>query len=263
MANASAPSPTRFKTLSRGAGRSFRMILCLFLLLFVLPLASHALYFRWQNWADTWSSADWSATGLLPDPRSVPEATVHVMAARTGRWRGIFADHCWIVLKPEGATRYRRYDVVGWGTPLRADHRPPDGRWFGNAPRIVAQLSGAEAAAAIPKIEAAVRDYPFAGYGDYVAWPGPNSNSFVAHALAAAQLPVALPPTAIGKDFRESAWWLGRTALGGVGIQFGNWLHLSAGWRDGIQLGFLGAIAGVDFLRPALILPGWGRLGVP
>lgn len=245
------------------AGRSFRMVLLAFLLLFVLPLATHALYVQTQDRAESWSKADWSASGLLPDPATQPEAMVYVLAARTGRWRGIFADHCWIVVKPAGASSYRRFDVVGWGMPVRVNHRPPDGRWYGNTPRIVARFSGAEASRAIPAIEAAVRAYPFSRAGDYAAWPGPNSNSFVAYAVAAAQLPVALPPTAIGRDFREDTFWIGRTVLGGVGLQVGNWLKLSAGWRDGIEIGFMGAIAGVDLLQPALILPGWGRLGNP
>ncbi|MGL4812560.1 MAG: DUF3750 domain-containing protein [Beijerinckiaceae bacterium] len=243
--------------------RRIRWAALLFALLFLLPLATHALWFRAQGWAANWSHADWSATGILPPPASIQEATVHVMAARTGRWRGIFADHCWIVVKPAGASAYRRYDVVGWGMPVRIDHRPPDGRWYGNAPRIIAAVQGEAAARAIPQIEAAIRTYPYARAGDYAPWPGPNSNSFVAHALAAVpELAVKLPGTAIGKDFQPDAFWWGRTTLGGVGIQAGNWLRVSAGWRDGLEFGLFGAVLGVEWIRPALVLPGWGRIGL-
>ena len=39
--------------------------------------------------------------------------------------------------------------------------------------------------AAIPRMEAAVKAYPFADDGSYRLWPGPNSNTFVATVLRA------------------------------------------------------------------------------
>jgi hypothetical protein len=36
---------------------------------------------------------------------------------------------------------------------------------------------------------------------------------------------------------------------------------LTVGWVEGIEVNILGAVAGVDFRRPALKLPGLGRLG--
>ena len=54
----------------------------------------------------------------------------------------------------------------------------------------------------LARIEAAVASYPYADR--YTAWPGPNSNSFVAHVLRAVpELKVDLPSTAIGKDYVE------------------------------------------------------------
>ena len=44
---------------------------------------------------------------------------MRVFAARTVRWRGIFAVHCWIVFKERGATPYSRYDYTAWGEPIR------------------------------------------------------------------------------------------------------------------------------------------------
>ena len=37
----------------------------------------------------------------------------------------------------------------------------------------------------IPKIRAAIEGYQLRSYGDYRAWPGPNSNTFVTAVLAA------------------------------------------------------------------------------
>ena len=116
-------------------------------------------------------------------------------AARTGRWKGIFAVHSWIVLKPENAKSYTRYDLTGFGRPLHVDGWAPDARWFGNTPQVIADIRGPAAALAIPKIRAAILAYPFAGLGDYRLWPGPNSNTFVANVLRAApELDIALPP---------------------------------------------------------------------
>ena len=64
-----------------------------------------------------------------------------------------------------------------------------------------------------PEIEAAIQGYRYAKLGDYRVWPGPNSNTFVATALAAApELEIALPPDAIGKDFRIDGSIFGLTA---------------------------------------------------
>ncbi len=123
-------------------------------------------------------SADWSSTGMLPAAASVPEAKVMLLAARVGRWRGIFAEHCWVLIKDRNG-EWERYDVVGWGQPVRRNHRVPDGRWYGNAPRIFAEASGAEAEAMIPAIRSAIASYPWRRNGEYRVWPGPNSNSFI------------------------------------------------------------------------------------
>jgi hypothetical protein len=44
-----------------------------------------------------------------------------LLAARTVRWRGIFAVHTWIVVKKRGASRYTPYDYTAWGEPIRVD----------------------------------------------------------------------------------------------------------------------------------------------
>src|ERR671913_2287678 len=101
--------------------------------LFILPLGSHALWWAMRDdVAPSWRAADWSSAKLLPEAASAPEPIVAIYAARVGRWRGIFAHHSWIVVKEAGGRRYTRYDKVGWGSPVRTDGWPPDGRWFGN-----------------------------------------------------------------------------------------------------------------------------------
>jgi hypothetical protein len=57
-----------------------------------------------------------------------------LLAARTVRWRGIFAVHTWIVVKKRSASRYSPYDYTAWGEPIRVDGFAADGRWFGALP---------------------------------------------------------------------------------------------------------------------------------
>src|SRR3546814_9271983 len=112
--------------------------------------------------------------------------------------------HTWIVTKPAEDDAYTRWDVVGWGggRVVRRDYASPDAMWYGHHPRLLVDLRGPEAAALIPAIEAAVESYPHADR--YRSWPGPNSNTFVAHVgRSVPGLRLDLPPTAIGKDFRS------------------------------------------------------------
>ncbi len=39
-------------------------------------------------------------------------------------------------------------------------------------------------------------------------------------------------------------------------------LGVKLGWVEGVEFNFLGLVAGLDLRRPALKLPGFGRLGV-
>ena len=60
-----------------------------------------------------WYEARRDPSGLAPDPASTPEAVIQVYAARAVSWRGVFAVHTWFALKPTGAERYTRYEVLG------------------------------------------------------------------------------------------------------------------------------------------------------
>ena len=153
--------------------------------------------------------------------------------------------------------------MVGWGNPVRADNWPPDGRWYGNTPVAIADISGAQAEAIIPKIEAAVRDYGYAHAGDYRVWPGPNSNSFTAAVLRAVpELQVALPPNAVGRDYR-GVFYAGLTdSRTGIELNVLGIAALKIGWVEGVEVDLLGLVAGLDLRHPGIKLPGYGRIGV-
>lgn len=240
-----------------------KSIVLALLLLFLLPVAARATLFAFEERPRSWRDADWSSTGSLPRASAFPEARVLVFSSRTGGWKGVVAVHSWIVVKRENAKDWTRYDVVGWGNPVRINGWAPDGRWYGTAPTIVADIKGNAAQALIPKIEATVQSYRFSNTGDYRVWPGPNSNTFVAAVLRAIpEIETTLPSNAIGRDFRPDPY-LGWSDSG-TGIEASLWgvLGVKVGWVEGFELNMLGLVAGLDLRRPALKLPAFGRLGL-
>jgi hypothetical protein len=241
-----------------------KICLLLFVLLWLVPLGISALRYAIDGTGAMWQVADRSSIGVLPPASRNPAAVVRVFAAQTVRWRGIFATHCWIVFKLEGARGYTRYDYTAWGEPIRMNGFEPDGRWFGRAPQIVFAADGDAASALIPRMQAAIAAYAYRNEGDYHAWPGPNSNTFVAAVLdAVPEIHAALPPTAIGKDYPYDGAWLRRTGSGtGFRVNFGGYAGITLGWVEGIEINILGGVAGIDFRHPAIKLPGLGRLGM-
>lgn len=241
-----------------------RTVLLLFVVAYLVPLAVSAGLYRWRGLGDGWQTADRSSAGLLAPAAAKPDATVRIFAARTVRWRGIFASHCWIVFKPAGAARYTRYDYTAWGNPIRVNGFEADGRWFGAVPELVFAADGDTAAALIPGIEAAIAAYAWHNLGDYRAWPGPNSNTFIAAVIDAVPgLAATLPATAIGKDYPYDGRWVRRTpSHTGVTATLGGYVSLTVGWVEGVELSIAGAVAGFDVRRPAVKLPGLGRIGM-
>ena len=95
--------------------------------------------------------------------------------------------------------------------------------------------------------------------------PGPTQTlSFKPLLDAVPELKTVLPPTAIGKDYPYHGVWFGLTASRtGMFVSLGGYLGLTIGWIEGIELNFFGGVLGFDIRRPAVKLPGLGRLGVP
>jgi hypothetical protein len=247
------------------ARRSNRRKLIMFVIfaLFLAPILARAAIYSLGNGPRSWRDADWSSTGALPPADQFEPARLVVFTGTTGGWKGVFAVHSWIVLKAKNAREWTRYDVVGWGNPVRTNGWPADGRWFGNKPVAIADVSGAEAERLIPKVEAAVKAYTYSHAGDYRIWPGPNSNSFTAAILRAVpELGVSLPPNAIGRDFRDRVY-AGLTDSGtGVELNLHGFAGIKAGWDEGLEVNLLGLVAGLDLRHPGVKLPGFGRIGV-
>ena len=234
------------------------------LVVFALPIAARAGLYAVADHPRSWRDANWSSTHMLAPADTDPQARVLVFAARAGGWKSVFAVHTWVVVKPENATAYTRYDVMGFGQPIRVNMHAPDSYWYGDRPRLVADVRGPRAAAAIPKIEAAVQSYPYATWGSYRVWPGPNSNTFTATLLRAApELAVAMPSEAVGRDFRADGAVVGLTgSRTGVELSIYGLIGAKLGWVEGVEVDFMGLVAGLDVRRPALKIPCFGRLGL-
>ncbi|SDM12473.1 Protein of unknown function [Franzmannia pantelleriensis] len=207
-----------------------------------------------------WSSADRSPAGLAPETSGTP--VVQVYAARAFGWRGAFGVHTWIVTRAEGEEDFRLHHVLSWRRPtVVSGVDTPDRAWFGNPPTLLADYRGEAAAALVPLIDAAIADYP--APDRYRAWPGPNSNSFVAWVMR--EVPgfeVALPVTAVGRDYLFGEWWAPTTSGSGYQLALGGLFGISLARVEGLEITLLGLTFGVDVLRPALKLPGVGRLGM-
>ncbi|ORE90766.1 DUF3750 domain-containing protein [Aurantimonas sp. 22II-16-19i] len=244
--------------------RILKFLMLAIVLVYLLPAAASAALWYVGEHATSWRTADWSSSGLFEPAGKVPEARVYVLSARTGGLKGALSEHSWIVVKESGATSYERWDKVGWGSPVRHNGYPADGRWYSNQPRVVFAATGGAAERLIPKIRAAIATYPFAMRGGYHIFPGPNSNSFVAHVMRQVpEIDVALPPVSVGRDYPTG----GRLAYldpdgRDLHLSLFGYAGLSAGWKNGLEINLLGLVAGVDIRRIGIKVPAFGTFAL-
>jgi hypothetical protein len=244
--------------------RRFRrkLIMLTIVLIFLAPVIARASLYALSNAPLSWRDADWSSSGALPPAAQDNDARLLVFTGTTGGWKGVLSVHSWIVFKRDGDRNWTRYDMVGWGNPLRTNGWAPDGRWYGNAPQVLADVRGPRAEPLIPKVEAAIAGYRYRNAGDYRIWPGPNSNSFTAAVLRAVpELQTTLPPNAVGRDYRDG-FYAGATDSGtGVELNLGGYAGMKLGWVEGVEVNLFGLVAGLDLRHPGVKLPGFGRVG--
>ena len=261
------------------APRALKLALVFVAVVFVLPMSLRAaLILSGYNTPTAHSSeieqADMSSSSLLPDPARHSAARVVIMSAPMSGRRGQFLTHNWVVFKRENATSWSRYEVLGFasrdadgmrngawlGNTPTLNRYSADGFWFGRRPVIIADAEGAAATAIVDRIEVVISGYE-ESYGHYRFWPGPNSNTFVQAILRAApELRAALPPTAIGKDFRPGVYFGLTDSRTGIEAGILGVLGFKIGWVEGLELNLFGFIAGLDVRQPALKLPGFGRI---
>lgn len=217
------------------------------------------------NWATASHSRE---EQLAPDPATTPEAVVQVYGARAFEWRGAFAMHTWVAVKPRHAAQWVSYEVQGWRRPtVRERDGFPDRQWYGQPPQLLGEVRGERAQQAIEKLRSAVRNYPWSQ--TYRIWPGPNSNSFTAWVLRQVpELNIELPALALGKDYLvdsedRAARFLAPTPSGsGYQLSLFGVAGVMLAREEGLEFNLLGLVFGVDPHDGALKLPGWGSVVV-
>ena len=149
---------------------------------------------------------------VAPDPTRHREAVIQVYGANVWGLRGKFAIHTWVAVKPQDASAYTIYQVIGWrlrrtGTAVSVSEGDPARPWFGSEPILLHEVRGDSAAAIVDRVRKAAESYPFAT--EYTMWPGPNSNSFVAWVgLEVPELGLKLPAKAVGQSWMQQNYSL-------------------------------------------------------
>lgn len=155
--------------------------------------------------AKDWRTASRESAGIAPNPAITKDAVLHVYGASAWGWRGWFAIHTWIAAKPANADAYTVYEVIGWrqrrGLPVvRIERDLPDRYWYGERPRLLKEVRGVTADKLIEAVDRAARTYPWPD--TYTAFPGPNSNTFIAWiGRNVPELGLELPFSAIGSGY--------------------------------------------------------------
>jgi hypothetical protein len=197
-------------------------------------------------------------------PLQVPrgdEPMVVVASVGLGEAMNEVGRHSWIAARGPGERRFRRYEIGGGGETDDPFESPcPCSRDAPHASVIAhAIVRGEPATRAIACLE---RETPrYDRDEEYGFWPGPNCNTYVERMARLCAIPVTLPATAYGRDYRGA--FGASTTSEGTGVQVESpVLGAKMGLFEGVEVHVLTLAFGVDLWPPALIVPiGGGRIG--
>jgi Protein of unknown function (DUF3750) len=198
-----------------------------------------------------------TASSVLPSA-----CVVQLRYATLPRCLGAIAVHYWFTVFDPASRQWQRWEV--WQCKnaggksighIHCDLRHPDCGVGGGAYRLAAEWDGG-AARDICAVLARSQEYPH--WDRYRAWPGPNSNTFVAWVLREAGLHHSFDPRAIGRDYMgllgmrlsfRPAYAQVETPVLGVRIS----LHV------GVEVHLFGLTCGLGWSPPEVYTP-FGRV---
>ncbi|MBC8130414.1 MAG: DUF3750 domain-containing protein, partial [Rhizobiaceae bacterium] len=110
----------------------------------------------------------------------------------------------------------------------------------------------------------AIADYPYGGRGGYRIFPGPNSNTFVAHVLRHVPgIAASLSPMAVGRDYpSDGSLAAFDSDRRDVRLSLFGYAGITAGLSSGLEVNLLGLVAGIDPLRLAVTIPAFGTFSL-
>jgi hypothetical protein len=193
------------------------------------------------------------------------EVVVQLRCATVPGGLGLLGVHYWFAVFDPETQRWHRWEVwqqadaggTSWGH-VHKDLMVADANVGGGPVQVRAEWHGTEARALADVV---ARSSEYSDRGRYLAWPGPNSNTYIAWVLRRAGVAADLEPRGLGKDYLGLAGVALSTT--GTGVQAeSTLLGLKVGLRDGVELHILYFTFGLDALRPAVKTP-FGRLGLP
>lgn len=197
-------------------------------------------------------------------PSQIPTKEDWIVAVKSCRlgtspqWYKRFAHHAWIDLKRGDEGQWERLESLGplgiGQTALSPEEARLDRRLEGESVRLLGLVTGEEARRAIDGIDARSKELA-RKYEDYVAWPGPNSNTFVAEvARGVPELAFVFDPNAVGKDY--GGWFDAGLTASRTGVRVDTLpLGVALGLREGVELHVAQLTLGLSFDPPGLSLP--------
>jgi hypothetical protein len=199
----------------------------------------------------------------MPLDQSPAEPVVQLRCGPLPGVLGFIAVHYWFVTFDPDEGHWHRWELwqeanlggTSWGHVHR-DLLSSGSGINGFPPQVMAEWRGREAL----RVQAALADSPdYPNRDRYLAWPGPNSNTYIAWVLRRAGVSADLDPRGIGKDYLGTAGVAWTTTRTGVQAET-SLLGLKAGLLDGAEVHFLCFTFGLDTWPPAVKTP-LGRVG--
>lgn len=241
------------------------LVFSMLILLVFFPLGYGLVisFGEWSGYSDRRYRLNGPTGQALKDTNS---AVIEIYSARSARWRGVASVHCWLAVKRQNESEFTRYEVIGWNASNRESTivktiGKSDDYWYGYRPQKHFQLVGHSAEAVIDEIELEISNYPYAN--EYKAWPGPNSNTFIAYlARKIPAISVDLPSTAIGKDYVEGFQITETPSNKGYQINMNGLFGILLSREEGLEINIASAVYGVDINPLGIKLPAVGRLGL-